>query len=112
MTHKLDRDPNDALNRMKALPYAVLVVALTAAPAASVAHVAIPVAVMIGVLFGAITYMLINRISGFGSSAIASLYMPAGSSTPPVRQYSLAQSLVARGKYDEAAEAYELLTKE
>ena len=36
------------------------------------------------------------------------IYYPSGSTTPPIAEYSHAQSLAVRGKYEEAAEAYEI----
>ena len=40
------------------------------------------------------------------------IYNPTGESTPPRREYSQAESLVKRGLYAEAADAYELHTAE
>ena len=44
--------------------------------------------------------------------AAAAIYQPSGSSTPAIREYSLADSLVARGQIEEAAEAYALLSED
>lgn len=42
------------------------------------------------------------------SAAIAqTIYNPSGDSTPPKREYSYAESLAIRGRYREAADAYE-----
>jgi tetratricopeptide (TPR) repeat protein len=41
-----------------------------------------------------------------GASAVASLTLPSGSSTPSVNQHSNIQALVAKGAYVQAAEAY------
>jgi hypothetical protein len=45
-------------------------------------------------------------------AAGASIFSPRGSSTPPPRQYSFADSLAARGLLTEAEEAYERLSQE
>ncbi|MGQ0813355.1 MAG: tetratricopeptide repeat protein [Gemmatimonadota bacterium] len=57
-------------------------------------------------------YKLPLLLANFLGSAGASVYMAGGASTPAVREYSLADSLVARGRFDEAAEAYELLAED
>jgi hypothetical protein len=54
-----------------------------------------------GIYFGSM------RILGGAASAVGALHNPSGSSTPARREYSRAQSLVARGLYEEAAVAYE-----
>ena len=55
-----------------------------------------------GVYFGSM------RILGGAASAVEMLHNPSGSSTPAKREYSRAQSLVARGLYEEATVAYEV----
>jgi tetratricopeptide (TPR) repeat protein len=53
------------------------------------------------VYFG--TLFVANRVGSIGSS----VYFQGGGSTPARREYSLAESLVARGRYDEALAEYE-----
>ncbi len=55
-----------------------------------------------GVYFGS------TRLVGGVGDLAGSLHNPSGKSTPPKREYSRAQSLVARGLYEEAAIAYEV----
>jgi len=42
----------------------------------------------------------------------STLYSPSGRSTPRKKEYSLAESLAVRGRYDEAVNAYEAATRE
>jgi tetratricopeptide (TPR) repeat protein len=61
-----------------------------------------------GFLFGGlITYFGVRLFSERAGGGAASLYFPGGGTTPGDRQYSLAQSYVARGLYDRAAIEYE-----
>lgn len=46
------------------------------------------------------------------ADAVSTIYMSGGKSTPAPAQYSLADSLVARGQTDEAIEAYTLLSED
>jgi tetratricopeptide (TPR) repeat protein len=69
-------------------------------------------AVIAGCTAATIVYASALYFSERGGRIGASLFSPDSHSTPPVRQYSLADSLVARGKFDEACEAYELLAQD
>lgn len=69
-------------------------------------------AVLIGVGVFVIVMTLPMLIAEKSGVAGASIYSPGGHTTPPLREYSLAESLVARGLYAEAAEAYELLAED
>ena len=63
---------------------------------------------LIGFFIGwIIPFLLSVYLSRAAGDAAATFYMPSGSSTPGDRQYSLAQSLAVRGKFDEAAAEYE-----
>lgn len=53
-------------------------------------------------VYGVVEGVLLHR----GASAVASLTLPSGSSTPSVNQHSNIQALVAQGRYAQAAEAY------
>ena len=59
-----------------------------------------------GIGAGAATYFVAMYISEHAGSAAASLYKPSGSSTPAVREYSFADSLVARHMIGEAVAEY------
>jgi len=47
-------------------------------------------------------------VTGRAGALAARLHAPPGRSTPPKREYSFAESLVARGAYEEAITAFEL----
>lgn len=51
-------------------------------------------------------------ISGRAGAAAQTLYNPSGKTTPPKKEYSYAESLVVRGQYEEAADAFELAVAE
>lgn len=55
------------------------------------------------VIAGSVALVVAGAFGGISSR----LYMPGGSSTPPARQYSLGDSLTARGRYAEAAAEFE-----
>ena len=68
---------------------------------------------IVGAVLGFVTilsgvYLLSTRLVGGVGELAGSLHNPSGKSTPPKREYSRAQSLVARGLYEEAAIAYEV----
>ncbi len=55
----------------------------------------------------AVSYIIGMSVATGAGSGAAAIYMPSGSTTPMDRQYSLAQSYVARGRFAEAAAEYE-----
>jgi len=65
---------------------------------------------MLAALFGWAFVLLYGVLEAgilhHGASAVASLTVPSGSSTPSVNQHSNIAALVARGRHAEAAEAY------
>ncbi len=66
------------------------------------------VAALIGAAIGAVaTYGSIRVLMRAAGSAMQTVYAPSGASTPIKRDYSLAQSLVARGRYGAAVAAYQ-----
>lgn len=69
-------------------------------------------AVIAGCTTATIVYATSLYLSERSGRIGASLFSPDNHSTPPVRQYSLADSLVARGKFEDAREAYELLAED
>ena len=60
------------------------------------------------VLMSSSVYFGSMKILGGAASAVGALHNPSGSSTPAKKEYSRAQSLVARGLYEEASAAYEV----
>lgn len=66
--------------------------------------IAVPLGFIIGTATaGSVALVVAGTFGGIGSR----LYMPGGGSMPPARQYSLGDSLVARGRYVEAAAEFE-----
>ncbi|HSJ09163.1 MAG TPA: tetratricopeptide repeat protein, partial [Longimicrobiales bacterium] len=57
---------------------------------------------LIGMVAGAARIALAFRAVDRAGQMASAVLMPSGSSTPPVRQYSLADSLIARERFDEA----------
>jgi hypothetical protein len=65
------------------------------------------VAALLGAAIGAGTsYGTVRLLVRAAGSAVQTVYAPSGASTPVKHDYSLAQSLVARGRYDDAVAAY------
>lgn len=59
--------------------------------------------VLAGLVIGTALAMFIGLyFAGGAGSAASTVYMPSGKSVPPVRQYSLADSLIARERFDDA----------
>lgn len=68
---------------------------------------------LIGALVGAVAascgmYFVTLTIAERSAAVAQTIYNPSGDSTPPKREYSYAESLAIRGRYREAADAYEL----
>ncbi|MGQ0563211.1 MAG: tetratricopeptide repeat protein [Gemmatimonadota bacterium] len=103
-----DRDEFAVALRLRTLPYAV-VCALLALAAGLLLGYSIFVTLIATLLAGAAGFWLPLLLGEYSGRAGASVYMSGGSSTPAVREYSLADSLVARGQLEQAAQAYELL---
>jgi tetratricopeptide (TPR) repeat protein len=57
-------------------------------------------------------YLIVFGTASRIGTAASGIYMSSGSSTPPVRQYSLAQSYAVRGQFEEAAAEYERCANE
>lgn len=106
-----DTDSAEQAFRLRALSYCLLIV-FVAAGASILLGAPILFGLIIGIAIGAFTYFGALFIADRGGSVAASIYQPSGSSTPPIREYSLADSLVARGRIDEAAEAYQVLSED
>lgn len=104
-----DTDSTDLIYKMRSAPFAILFGGLTFGSAVGVAHVRWYIALLAAVAVFCAILFLPTLMANRAGEAGAAIYTPSGHSTPPLREYSLAESLVARGKYDEAAEAYGLL---
>lgn len=104
-----DRDELTRAHRLQVLPYAIV-----AAGFGLLGAVWSGASLLVGALMtvgaGVAGFVLPLFLGERGGRAGASIFMPAGRSTPPVREYSLADSLVARSRFDEAVEAYALLS--
>ncbi len=64
---------------------------------------------LLGFLF---VYGLVRLIVTGSGRAAGTIYHPSGKSTPEKRDYSYAQSLAARGEFEEAIKAYDLAVAE
>ena len=110
-----DVDSAELAFKLRAFAMAMLVFGMCVAGGVIVAAYA-GTSMLWGVLLGAgagvIVYFSALFISDRSSRLAASVYGGAGSSTPSIAEYSLADSLVARGRYEEAAEAYALLSED
>lgn len=95
-----DSDLGDRAQRMRILPYCFIGLAFGGAIGAKLAGIpGLVVGMPAGFFF---MYWTINSIVEGSGRAAASLYVPSGSSTPAVREYSLAQSLIMREQYEAA----------
>ncbi len=106
-----DRDSQDTVLRLRALPFAIIAALLFLVPA-----LLMGASLLAAIAGAAVAFLIVLLVPGLvadrTAAAGASIYTASGASTPALRQYSLADSLVARGKFDEAAEAYELLSED
>lgn len=110
MVRKLkDRDELSRALRWRMLPFAIIAAGMMFGAGmmtgASLGKCIIT-AVVAFVIVMTVPLFISDRAGRLGGS----LFMPGGSGTPAVREYSLADSLVARGRFDEAVEAYALLS--
>lgn len=69
----------------------------------------LPVCVVGGWL---IAFLVPLAFSSGAGKAAGTLYAPSGKSTPRAKEHSYAESLVARGRYEEAVDAFELAVQE
>ena len=97
--------------KLRAFAYSFMVV-FVATAASGLLGVPIILGFLGGLAAGGLAYFGSLFIAERGARVGASIYQPSGSTTPPVREYSLADSLVARGLTDQAAEAYQLLSED
>ena len=93
------------------LPGAALGV-LAAVAAVALGGWSLPAAVLAGALVWLATFVTPLIVAVAGGRAAGTLFNPTGRSTPRKREHSHAESLVARGLYREAIEAYEFAIAE
>lgn len=110
MVRKLkDRDELSRALRWRALPFAIVAAGMMFSAGMMIGASLAKVLISAGIAFVivmTVPLLVSERVGRIGGS----LFMPGGRGTPPVREYSLADSLVARGRFDEAVEAYALLS--
>ena len=106
-----ERDLQQTVLYVRSLPYALIAAGLVVGPALLVGARWWQVIIYAAIAF-VIGLFAPVWLSERGAEVGASVYGTAGSSTPPVREYSLAESLIARGQIAEAAEAYRLLAED
>jgi tetratricopeptide (TPR) repeat protein len=105
-----DSDTGEVAQKFRALAYSsvggAIGMMLLGAVGGRLGHPA--AGALIGFVVGWLgTYLIVFGAAHRIASAASSIYMPTRSSTPPVRQYSLAQSFAVRGLFSEAAAEYE-----
>lgn len=108
---KRDVDSAEQVMKLRTAAYAAMVAGI-AALGALIAGFPLMLALPAAALAGAAVYFGALFFADYSGRAAASIYQPSGSSTPAIREYSLADSLVARGQTAEAAEAYALLSED
>lgn len=95
-----DTDLGDQMQRLRILPYCFIGMGFGGAIGAKLAGI---IGLIIGLPAGFfLMYAAIRAIVEGAGSAAASTYAPSGSSTPAIREYSLAQSLIMREQYPAA----------
>jgi hypothetical protein len=110
-----DVDSAEVAFRTRAGAYAILIGLVSIAigvAAAGAFGFPIVAGIAGGIGAGAATYFIVMFISERAGGAAASLYRPSGSSTPALREYSFADSLVARDMIPAAVAEYERLSIE
>lgn len=96
---------------MWSLPGAVVGM-LAAGAAIGLGEWSVPAAVLLAVVVWGATFATPLIVANLGGRAAGSLYNPSGRSTPRKREHSHAESLVARGLYQEAVDAFEIAIAE
>lgn len=110
-----DTDSAEFAFKVRAGMFGVIIAGMCTAGGAVLAFhagVSIWISMAVGIVLGIVVYYMALAISERAGTMGASIFSPRGTSTPPVREYSLADSLAARGMLMEAAEAYELLAED
>jgi hypothetical protein len=100
---KRDVDSAEVAFRLRAAAYAIIIGVVFTGLGIALAGAA---GLLIGIASGAVVYFGVLFFAERSGRVAASLYHSSGSSTPARREYSFADSLVARGMYAEAAAQY------
>ncbi len=108
-----DVDSAEQVYRLKSLLWALVVGLFMGVPAGLGAAKLMGGDLIVGALLGfpiavAAVYFGSQALAERAGAAAQTLYNPSAKSTPRRQEYSYAASLVARGRYEEAAAAYEL----
>lgn len=111
MTNVRDVDSAETAFRIKAAVYGVPVGALAAGIAFTFSGTLIYAILAFAIVGGAVAAVALY-VADRGGEIGAGLYRPSGSSTPAVREYSYADSLVARGQPAQAVAAYQELSRQ
>lgn len=106
-----DVDSAETAFRVRAAGYAAIIAAVGAGITLLV-NGSILIALSTGALLVGLIYFGVLFLAEQGGRMGVSIFHPSGSSTPAVRDYSLAGSLVARAQYEEAVAEYQRLSVE
>ena len=105
-----DIDSGAAAQRIQLAAWSLVVAAIGAAIGVRLAPAfgttAVVAAVGGALLGSSLMYLIGWRFASAAADAVASIFAPSGSSTPALREYSLAESLVVRGQFEEAIRLY------
>lgn len=106
-------DAADRIFRLRALMWALIVGPFFGGVAGWFVAKGLGVPEAIGIIIGMPLgvlgqYKLTMKIVGGAAKTMEQIYNPSGETTPRRAEYSYAQSLVMRGRYEEALAAYEL----
>ena len=104
-------DAQDVALRLRVLPWAIVAGGLVIGPAL-MAGASLPRALLYALIAAVLAYLLPIFFLERAANAGAAVLGGSGASTPSLRQFSLADSLVARGQLNEAAEAYQMLAED
>lgn len=106
-----DVDSAEQVMKLRTAAYSAIT-AILVMSATTLSGFPFALSLLVAVVAAVLVYFGTLFIAESGGRAGASIYQPSGSSTPSIREYSLADSLVARGQVAEAAEAYALLSED
>lgn len=100
-------DSADTAFRIKALTWSAVPMLLGGYLGILLAHrhglPPVPTALLLGGVFWATAYVLVLFVAGYAGRVGSGIYMSSRSRLPVRREYSLAESLVSRGRADDAA---------
>jgi len=108
-----DVDVADRVNRLRALMWSLAVGPIFGGIVGALVASRLGINVIVGGLLGMplgglVMYKMTMAITQGAAKTMEQVYNPSGESTPRRAEYSYAQSLLVRGRYEEALAAYEL----